>query len=36
MVFTPVQGLQLVNPNAQQNRVREANQKWFADHPKQI
>ena len=36
MVFTPVQGLELVNPNAQQNRVREANQKWFADHPKQI
>ena len=36
MVFTPVQGLELVNPNAQQNRVREANQKWFAEHPKQI
>jgi len=31
MVFTPVQGLELVNPDAQRERVRQANAKWFAD-----
>mmetsp|Transcript_27044 Transcript_27044/g.27284 ORF Transcript_27044/g.27284 Transcript_27044/m.27284 type:complete len:498 (-) Transcript_27044:31-1524(-) len=29
LVFTPVQGLELVNPNAAAERVREANKKWF-------
>jgi U4/U6 small nuclear ribonucleoprotein PRP31 len=29
LVFTPVQGLELVNPNAAADRVKEANQKWF-------
>lgn len=29
LVFTPVQGLELVNPNAAAQRVQEANQKWF-------
>lgn len=29
LVFTPVQGLELVNPNAAADRVREANNKWF-------
>jgi len=32
MVFTPVQGLELVNPDAQRDRVREANAKWFSDN----
>ena len=32
MVFTPVQGLELVNPDAQKERVREANAKWFKDN----
>ncbi len=30
LVFTPVQGLELVNPNAAAERVREANNKWFS------
>jgi U4/U6 small nuclear ribonucleoprotein PRP31 len=30
LVFTPVQGLELVNPNAAADRVREANKKWFS------
>lgn len=29
LVFTPVQGLELVNPNAAAERVRQANNKWF-------
>eukprot|EP01041_Mallomonas_annulata_P002448 gene2448-4752_t len=29
LVFTPVQGLELINPNAAEDRVREANKKWF-------
>ena len=29
LVFTPVQGLELVNPNAAAERVKEANKKWF-------
>jgi len=29
LVFTPVQGLELVNPNAAAERVKLANQKWF-------
>lgn len=29
LVFTPVQGLELVNPNAALERVKEANNKWF-------
>ncbi|EED91106.1 predicted protein [Thalassiosira pseudonana CCMP1335] len=29
MVFTPVQGLELVNPDANKERVRAANAKWF-------
>ncbi len=31
MVFTPVQGLELVNPDAMKDRVRDANKKWFSD-----
>lgn len=31
MVFTPVQGMELVNPDANKERVREANRKWFND-----
>lgn len=27
--FTPVQGMELVNPEAKKRRVEEANQKWF-------
>jgi U4/U6 small nuclear ribonucleoprotein PRP31 len=29
LVFTPVQGLELINPNAAADRVKDANQKWF-------
>lgn len=32
MVFTPVQGLELVNPDAVKDRVKEANQKWFGEN----
>eukprot|EP01040_Poterioochromonas_malhamensis_P010945 gene10945-11930_t len=32
LVFTPVQGLELVNPNAAAERVKEANKKWFDAH----
>ena len=32
MVFTPVQGLELVNPDANRERVRAANAKWFSDN----
>lgn len=32
MVFTPVQGLELVNPDANRERVRQANAKWFSEH----
>ena len=31
MVFTPVQGMELVNPDANRDRVRDANRKWFND-----
>jgi len=31
MVFTPVQGLELVNPDAAKEKVREANKKWFSE-----
>mmetsp|Transcript_23841 Transcript_23841/g.41792 ORF Transcript_23841/g.41792 Transcript_23841/m.41792 type:complete len:508 (-) Transcript_23841:313-1836(-) len=31
MVFTPVQGLELVNPDANRERVRQANAKWFSE-----
>lgn len=31
MVFTPVQGMELVNPDANKERVREANRKWFSE-----
>lgn len=30
LVFTPVQGIELVNPNAQADKVKEANKKWFS------
>lgn len=30
MVFTPVQGMEFVNPDAQKDRVKEANKKWFS------
>lgn len=30
LAFTPVQGIELVNPNAAAARVKEANSKWFA------
>lgn len=32
MIFTPVQGMELVNPDASKERIKEANRKWFADH----
>ena len=32
MVFTPVQGLELVNPDAMREKVRAANNKWFSDN----
>lgn len=32
MVFTPVQGMELVNPDAVKDRVKEANRKWFHDN----
>ena len=32
MVFTPVQGMELVNPDANKERVRQANKKWFDEH----
>ena len=32
MVFTPVQGMELVNPDANKERVRAANQKWFSEN----
>lgn len=31
MVFTPVQGMELVNPDAMRDKVKEANQKWFSE-----
>ena len=31
MVFTPVQGMELVNPDAMKERVQKANQKWFSE-----
>lgn len=32
MVFTPVQGMELINPDAAKDRVKEANRKWFSDN----
>jgi len=32
MVFTPVQGMELVDPDAKKERVRQANQKWFSEN----
>jgi U4/U6 small nuclear ribonucleoprotein PRP31 len=32
MAFTPVQGLELVNPDAVKDRVKEANKKWFGEY----
>jgi len=32
MVFTPAQGLELVDPHAQRDKVREANAKWFSEN----
>jgi len=32
VVFTPTQGMELVNPDANKERVRTANEKWFSDH----
>lgn len=32
MIFTPVQGMELVNPDANKDRVREANRKWFNEN----
>jgi U4/U6 small nuclear ribonucleoprotein PRP31 len=32
MVFTPVQGMELINPDAAKDRVKEANRKWFHDN----
>jgi len=29
LAFTPVQGIELINPNARAERVNEANKKWF-------
>jgi U4/U6 small nuclear ribonucleoprotein PRP31 len=32
MVFTPVQGMELVDPSAQAERVKKANAKWFMEN----
>jgi U4/U6 small nuclear ribonucleoprotein PRP31 len=32
MVFTPAQGMELVNPDANKERVRQANKKWFDEN----
>ena len=32
VTFTPMQGMELVNPDAQKDRVRQANQKWFTEN----
>jgi U4/U6 small nuclear ribonucleoprotein PRP31 len=32
IVFTPVQGMELVNPDANKDRIKQANQKWFSDN----
>ena len=32
MVFTPAQGLELVNPDANRERVRQANAKFFSEN----
>jgi U4/U6 small nuclear ribonucleoprotein PRP31 len=32
LAFTPVQGIELVNPSAVADRVKEANKKWFDSH----
>jgi U4/U6 small nuclear ribonucleoprotein PRP31 len=32
VVFTPSQGMELVNPDAQKDRIKEANRKWFQDN----
>mmetsp|Transcript_12295 Transcript_12295/g.14305 ORF Transcript_12295/g.14305 Transcript_12295/m.14305 type:complete len:146 (-) Transcript_12295:88-525(-) len=31
MVFTPVQGMELVNPDNMKEKVKEANRKWFSE-----
>jgi U4/U6 small nuclear ribonucleoprotein PRP31 len=31
VTFTSLQGMELVNPDAQKDRVRQANQKWFSE-----
>jgi len=31
VAFTPSQAMELVNPDAQKERIRQANQKWFVD-----
>lgn len=32
MVFTPVQGMELINPDANKERVKQANRMWFNDN----
>jgi U4/U6 small nuclear ribonucleoprotein PRP31 len=32
IAFTPMQAMELVNPDAQKDRVRQANLKWFSDN----
>jgi U4/U6 small nuclear ribonucleoprotein PRP31 len=32
MVFTPVQGMELINPDASKVRVKEANRMWFHEN----
>jgi U4/U6 small nuclear ribonucleoprotein PRP31 len=32
MVFTPAQGMELVNPEAAKERVKQANKKWFSEN----
>jgi hypothetical protein len=34
LVFTPVQGLEFVDPNAQQRRIQDINDKWFSANAK--
>jgi U4/U6 small nuclear ribonucleoprotein PRP31 len=32
MVFTPVQGMELINPDANKERVKQANKMWFSEN----
>jgi U4/U6 small nuclear ribonucleoprotein PRP31 len=32
LIFTPVQGIELVNPNVQADKLKAANNKWFSNY----